>query len=338
VKESYLYNKLPEKKVQCQTCSHFCIIPSKKRGICGVRENQEGKLYSLNYGKIAACNIDPIEKKPLFHFLPGTHSLSIATVGCNFKCANCQNYDLSQAPQISYEIIGEEVPPEEIVKMAQRNKLQSISYTYTEPTIFLEYALDIMKIAKRGGLRNVWVSNGFMSDKTLKLISPYLNAVNLDLKSFSDNFYLEYCGGRLDPVLNNLIEIKKKGIWLEITTLIIPSLNDGANNLKKIASFIKEELGSETPWHITQFCGSISWKLKTIPDTSKETLESAWKIGKEAGLKYVYTGNIPELESENTFCPKCEALVINRKGYTIRRHDENGKCRECKEDLNLILK
>ena len=338
MKECFLYKKLSEKKVRCQNCSHYCVILPGRRGICGVRENIDGKLYALNYKKVVALNIDPIEKKPFFHFLPGTYSLSLATVGCNFKCFSCQNFDISQMPQTSGQIIGEEIEPEEVVKLALKNKLLSISYTYTEPTIFLEYALEIMKIAKEKGLKNNWVTNGFMSKEAFDLVSPYLDAANVDLKSFSDKFYLKYCGGRLKPVLDTLVRLKNKGIWVEVTTLVIPTLNDDIKNLKKTAEFIKKELGSDTPWHVTQFCGKISWKLQHIEDTPVETLKRAYEIGKKAGLKYVYTGNVPGLPTEDTFCPKCGALVIDRTGYIIHRHDKNGKCPKCGQDINLILK
>ena len=347
LKEVYLYKKLKENKVQCQTCSHYCLISENQKGICGVRVNTGGKLYSLVYGKACAANIDPIEKKPFFHFLPNSQSLSIAAVGCNFRCDNCQNYDISQAPkindisqtsEINDLIFGEELLPKEIVEMALRNNLPSISYTYTEPTIFLEYALDTMKIAKKKSLKNAWVTNGFMSEEAFDLVSPYLDAANVDLKSFSDEFYQKHCGGRLKPVLDTLVRMKKNKIWIEIATLVIPGLNDSTDVFKKIAQFIKENLGTETPWHVTQFCGAISWKLQRLPDTPVETLKKAYEIGKKAGLRYVYTGNVPGISSEDTFCPKCNALAIDRNGYVIHRYDKNGKCPKCKEDLNLILK
>ena len=292
MKEVYLYKKLSNKRVQCQNCAHYCIIGHGKRGICSVRENRNGKLYSLVYGKAVALNIDPIEKKPFYHFLPGTNSLSIATVGCNFKCLNCQNYGISQMPQENNEISGEDLPPEKIVEIALKNNLPSISYTYTEPAIFSEYALDIMKLARKKGLKNIWVSNGFWSKELFDLISPYLDAANIDLKSFEDDFYIKYCGGKLKPVLDILKRLKDKKIWLEITTLVIPFLNDKEKIFKSIANFIKNELGKETPWHISRFSGAISWKLQDFPDTPIETLKKAQEIGKKAGLKYVYIGNI----------------------------------------------
>ena len=338
MKEALLYKKLKDRKVQCQNCGHYCFIFPEKRGICGVRENIDGKLYSLNYGKAIALNIDPIEKKPFFHFLPGSHSLSIATVGCNFSCLNCQNWDISQGFKKKKEVPGERILPKNIIELAKKNKVPSISYTYTEPAIFSEYALDTMKLAKKQGLRNNWVTNSFWSKELFGLISPYLDAANIDLKSFSDEFYAKNCGGRLQPVLDTAKRLKEKKIWVEITTLVIPTLSDSEEMFKDIANFIKKELGAETPWHVSQFSGAISWKLQGLPSTSVETLQKAWKIGKEAGLKYVYTGNVPGVPSEDTFCPKCGALAIDRTNYTIHRHDKKGKCLKCRNDLNLILK
>lgn len=336
MKEAYLYKKLADKKVQCQNCAHYCQILPGKRGICGVRENRDGKLYSLVYGKACAVHIDPIEKKPFFHFLPGSHSLSIATVGCQFRCLNCQNWQISQGPKLTGEIEGEEISPEEIVELTLKNKLPSISYTYTDPIVFSEYALDTMKLAKKQGLKNTWVTSGFLSKELFNLISPYLDATNIDLKYFSDELYLKYSGGKLQPVLDTLKRMKKKRIWVEVTTLVIPTINDSEETLKNIAKFIKNELGPETPWHVTQFSGAISWQLQNLPDTPAKTLEKAHKIGKEAGLKYVYTGNIPGLPSEDTYCPKCGAKMIERTGYFIERYDKNGKCSRCSADLNII--
>lgn len=289
MKESILYKKLPDNKVQCQTCSHYCILKENQKGICAVRENKGGKLYSLNYKKCIALNIDPIEKKPLYHFLPGTQTLSIAASGCNFKCWSCQNWQISQGPSLFNRIEGENLSPEDAVKFALKNKLPSISYTYTEPTVFLEYALETMKLAK--GLKNIWVSNGFFSKETAKLVFPCLDAINIDLKSFNDDFYRKYCGGALKPVLENLKRINKEKIWLEITTLIIPGFNDSEEEIRKIAQFIKK-LNPKIPWHISRFSGAISWKFQDIPNTSLKTLYQAEKIGKKAGLKNIHLGNI----------------------------------------------
>ena len=258
---------------------------------------------------------------------------------------NCQNWDISQGPKPAEPVLGDDLPPEEIVEMARKNNLPSISYTYSEPTIFSEYALDTMKLAKKAGLKNNWVTNGFLSKEVLEMVAPYLDAANVDLKSFSDDFYIKNCSGKLQPILDTLKRMKaaprlgsgQAKIWVEITTLVIPTLNDDEKTFKEISNFIKKELGSETPWHISQFSGAISWKLQHLPETPVETLKMAYEIGKKAGLKYVYTGNVPGLPSEDTFCPKCRALCINRTGYVINRHDKEGKCPKCNEDLNLTL-
>lgn len=292
MKEALLYKKLGQGKVQCSACNHHCVILENKRGICGVRENQNGKLYSLVYGKIIAEHIDPIEKKPLYHFLPGTFSFSIATVGCNFRCLHCQNADISQAPTMVGipTAVGTNRTPEEIVESAIKNNCPSISYTYTEPTIFVEFALDCMKLAKEKGLKNIWVSNGYMTKETLDLVSPYLDATNIDLKAFTEKFYQEVCGARLQPVLENLIDIKKRKIHLEITTLIIPGKNDSEKELKGIAEFIKKELGKDVPWHVSRFFPQ--YKMSDTPPTPIEKILQAVEIGKKAGLNHVYAGNI----------------------------------------------
>jgi len=337
MKEAYLYEKLKNHNVRCLNCSHYCHLSPDQKGICGVRQNIDGKLYSLNYGQVVALNIDPIEKKPLFHFLPGSLSLSLAAVGCNFKCLACQNWKISQAGHLISPINwGEDIAPEEIVKIALKNNIPSISYTYTEPTVFLEYALDTMKLAKEKGLKNIWVSNGYMSPEALELISPYLDATNIDLKGFNLAFYRKNCSATLEPVLNNLIAIKKKKIWLEITTLVIPGLNDDEESLKGIAQFIAQKLGRNTPWHISQFSGTISWKLQHIEDTPVETLEKAYQLGRQAGLHYVYIGNVFGEEHKNTYCPKCGTLVIGRQGYYITRKDVDGHCPNCHYNLYII--
>ncbi|HUT96431.1 MAG TPA: AmmeMemoRadiSam system radical SAM enzyme [Candidatus Paceibacterota bacterium] len=289
MKEALLYKKLGGSKVQCNACNHKCVILDKKRGICKVRENRNGKLYSLVYGKIIAEHIDPIEKKPLYHFLPGTFSLSFATAGCNFRCLHCQNADISQVPTAG-SVGGKTLIPEQIVQDALDGKCPSISYTYAEPTIFVEFALDCMKLAHKKGLKNIWVSNGYMTKETLDLIEAYLDAINIDLKAFTEEFYQEICGARLKPVLENLVDIKKRKIHLEITTLIIPGKNDSEQELKNIAEFIKKELGDEIPWHVSRFFPQ--YKLSDIPFTPVEKIYQAVEIGKKMGLKYVYPGNV----------------------------------------------
>lgn len=328
------YEKL-DSFVHCFLCSHHCKIAEGKRGICGVRENIGGTLHTLVYGKLIANAVDPIEKKPLFHFLPGSRAYSIATVGCNFRCLNCQNYDISQMPKPQKPVLGKEVSPEEVVEAAKLYNCESIAYTYTEPTIFFEYAYETAKLAKKEGLKNVFVSNGYISEEALKTIAPYLDANNIDLKSFSDDFYREVCGARLDPVLDTIRLHKELDIWIEITTLVIPSLNDSEENFRKIAEFIKN-LDEGIPWHVSRFYPA--YRLLNLPPTPVEVLEKARRIGLETGLKFVYQGNVPG-EGENTYCPVCGKLLIQRQGYDIRLYElKKSKCPQCGTKINGVWK
>jgi pyruvate formate lyase activating enzyme len=326
--EAMFYEKLDKGLVNCNLCSHRCRkIADSKRGICGVRENRDGTLYSLVYGKPVARSVDPIEKKPLFNFLPGSSTYSVATVGCNFRCDNCQNYDISQLPRVRGTIVGEEVFPKEIVLAAKLNNCKSIAYTYSEPTIFFEYALDIAKLAHKEGLKNVFVTNGYITPEALQSIAPYLDAANIDLKSFSDEFYRKNCKARLEPVLKSIKLHKSLGIWIEITTLIIPTLNDSEKELRKIAEFIKE-VDEDIPWHITQF--HPTYQLIEKPITPVTTLRKARQIGIDAGLRYVYEGNVLGENGENTYCPKCQKMLIHRRGYQILENNiKNSKCSHC---------
>ena len=300
-------------------------------GKCGVRENRGGKLWSLVYGKLIADHIDPVEKKPLFHFLPGTSSYSIATAGCNFECRFCQNADISQSPRIYGGVYGRSVSAEEIVDRAQKEGCSSISYTYTEPTIFMEYALDAAILAKRRGLENIFVTNGYMTEEALDAAAPFLGAANVDLKSFSDEFYSEYCGARLKPVLKNLEKIKRKGIWLEVTTLVIPGLNDSEAELQEIAQFLAG-LSPEIPWHVSRF--HPAYNLGDRGPTPVETLKKARQIGIKAGLRYVYTGNVPGDMGENTFCHSCGAELVSRMGYSIKKKGlKQGACAICQTPM-----
>ncbi len=329
------YKKIKDDLIQCRLCNHFCTIENKAIGNCGVRQNIGGKLYSLVYGRPAVINIDPIEKKPLSHFLPGSQVFSIGTIGCNFRCLNCLNHDISQAKEINDTMIFRK--PEEIVALAVESGCQSIAYTYNEPTVFTEYALDIMQLAKKNGLKNVWVSNGFMSNDCLEAITPYLDAVSIDLKFINEESYQKVCGASVQPVLDNLIYFKKHNIHIEVITLVIPTLSDQAEMFTKIAKFIKQELGVETPWHLSSFSPAISWQLKSLPNTSLKTLDTAYEIGEKAGLKYIYLGNVHNDQRTNTFCPKCNALVIERIGYGVTRFNKNGSCPKCKQNLNIVL-
>ena len=344
MKRCVLYKKLAGDKIQCLACNHFCKISEGHVGICGVRQNKDGKLNLLVYGKAIGVGIDPIEKKPFYHFLPGSFAYSLGTFGCNFRCGNCQNFEISQILGLKgrvkkYDKIswGEQLPPEEIVKRAKENNCKSIAYTYNEPTIWAEYALDTMKLARKSGLKNVWVSNGFMSRETLDLITPYLDAINIDIKSFDEKFYMSNCAAKLAPVLENCQRIVKKKIWLEITTLVIPTLSDNEKMLTKLAKFIKDKLGDFVPWHLSAFSGSISWKLQDVPDTTIKQLTTAYKIGKKQGLKYIYIGNVQTKDFENTLCPKCKKIIFQRIGYNIYTPEISGQCPNCKNKIEGIF-
>ena len=327
--EAYLYKPLNEKKVKCNLCNHRCVIKNGRRGICGVRENQEGTLKTLVYGKLIASNIDPIEKKPLFHFFPGSLSYSIATVGCNFKCLFCQNADIAQMPSDhDGMIMGNYFTPENVVEAAVKGNCKSIAYTYTEPTIYFEFAFDTAKLAHAKGIKNVFVTNGYMTSEALQMISPYLDAANVDLKAFNASFYKDVVKARLEPVKETLKLMKSLGIFVEVTTLLVPGLNDDKHELEMLAEFIANSLGSETPWHISRF--HPTYKLLDRPSTPLETLIMAREIGIKSGLKYVYTGNVPGDDGENTFCYKCKNMLIDRWGFYVRKNlIENGKCAHC---------
>jgi len=327
MKEAMFYKKLSGNKVKCYLCAHHCLIPNEGKGICGVRKNQDGKLYTLVYNRIIAKHNDPIEKKPLYHFYPGSFSFSIATVGCNFHCLFCQNADISQMPRDDKKIIGLETTPEEIVADAIAQRAKSISYTYTEPTIYFELAYETAQIAVKKGLKNVFVSNGYMSEEALETIKPYLHAANIDLKSFRDKFYKEICGAKLQPVLDTITRLIKMGIWVEVTTLIIPTVNDSEEELREIARWLYQ-LDPDIPWHVSRFYPT--YRFTHVPSTSIGTVRRAREIGLEEGLHYVYTGNAPGDEGENTYCHNCGKLIIERYGYTITTYNIiEGKCKYC---------
>ncbi|MCJ7666288.1 MAG: AmmeMemoRadiSam system radical SAM enzyme [Actinobacteria bacterium] len=334
MREAYLYTKLKNLKVRCDLCNHRCMIKEGERGKCCVRENIKGKLYSLVYRKLISENIDPIEKKPLFHFHPGSYSLSIATVGCNFKCFFCQNHQISQMPCESGKIEGRDISPEDIVEYALKYKCKSISYTYTEPTIYFEYAYDIAKLASSHNIKNIFVTNGFMTKECLGMIEPFLDAANIDLKSFSNKTYVEKIGGRLRPVLDNIIAMKEAGIWIEVTTLIIPGINSSRKELKGIADFLAD-VDKTIPWHISAY--SPQYK-SDLPATGVGIIKDATEIGKKAGLKYVYGGNIGNGRYENTICNGCDETIIERIGFTVvNNHLEKGKCSHCGEAVDGVF-
>lgn len=335
IHEALLYEKEAENRVRCGLCAHRCRIDPGARGICGVRENRKGTLQSLIYGSILAENVDPIEKKPFFHFLPGSRSFSIAAAGCNFRCSFCQNHDISQMPRERGQIAGRETTPEEVVERALRSGSQSIAYTYTEPTVGFEFAYATAGIARESGIKNVFVTNGYMTPEMLELIAPRLDAANVDLKAFRDDFYRKECGARLEPVLDSLRKMKDLGIWVEVTTLLIPGLNDEVEELGELAAFIVS-LGAETPWHVSRF--HPQYRMTERPPTPASAIHRAAEIGRSAGLKYVYCGNLPGDAGENTFCAGCSRLLIGRSGFSVERLELKGSaCPDCGTPLDGIF-
>jgi len=306
MKEALFYKVLKDNKVQCELCPHKCTIPEEKSGFCKVRQNIKGKLFSLVYGKSIATSIDPIEKKPLYHFLPGSFSMSVATVGCNLKCEHCQNWEISQ-PR---EIIGENIEPKEIVKLALENECKSISYTYTEPTIFYEYMIETAKLAKKAGIKNVIVSNGYINEKPLKKLLLYIDAANIDLKSFNPDFYKDVCKAKLEPVLNTIKLIASSPALLEITNLIIPEKNDNLDEIKDMCNWIIENIGNNAPLHFSAFYPQH--KMLSTNPTPPDTLFKAYEIAKKTGINYIYLGNIQSDKGSNTLCPKCNSVLIER--------------------------
>lgn len=327
MREALLYTSDEKGEVTCGLCRHTCHIQNGHRGLCGVRENRDGRLFTLVYRKLVAAHVDPIEKKPLFHVLPGTLSYSIATAGCNFACSFCQNSDISQIPP-SGTVTGRRVEPGDVVAAALESGCRSIAYTYTEPTIFFEYALDTATLAHDKGLKNIFVSNGYMSERAVDLIADVLDAANIDLKGFTDGFYRKHCGARLEQVKSSLRYLKRKGVFLEVTTLVIPGLNDDPNELRSLARFIAGELGPETPWHISRF--HPTYRLTDRGPTPVDTLDTARAIGFEEGLVHVYTGNVPGHPGENTVCRSCGKTILERRGYLVVQNNiSNGRCVFC---------
>ena len=329
-KEALFYQKLDNKKVQCNLCPRGCLIPNGKRGFCMVRENRGGVLYALSYAKPVAINIDPIEKKPLFHFLPGTTAFSIATAGCNLRCKFCQNWEISQRSPDEVEFVYTE--PQELVQKAAASGAPTIAYTYTEPTIFYEYMLEVAKLARQAGLKNVMHSSGYINEEPLKELAKYLDAANIDLKGFTDDYYIKMTEGTLQPVLNTLKVLKREGVYVEITNLILPGYNDDDDSLIKMCMWIKDNLGENTPVHFSRF--QPMYKLTSLIPTPVDALERAVKIAHDCGLKYAYIGNLPTNPAENTYCPKCKKIIIERKGYFVLQNNiENGRCKFCQEEI-----
>ena len=327
--DAYLYESFKDTTVKCNLCNHRCVIKDGLRGICGVRENRGGTLETRVYGRVIARHIDPIEKKPLYHFLPGSLSYSIATVGCNFKCRFCQNADIAQMPSDrNGMIVGDVSAPADVVHEALQGNCKTIAYTYTEPTVYFEFAYDTAKLAHEKGIQNVFVTNGYMTGEALEMISPYLDAANVDLKAFTEDFYKTYCQARLAPVKETLGRMKSLGIFVEVTTLLIPGLNDDRKELEALAVFLSDSLGVDTPWHISRF--HPTYRLTDRSPTPVKTLDMARKIGINAGLKYVYTGNVPGERGEKTFCSRCGEILIDRWGFNVQKNRiTNGMCPQC---------
>lgn len=327
LREAMLYEALQDQKVRCYLCNHDCRISESRFGFCSVRQNLDGKLYTHAYGKAVAANSDPIEKKPLYHFLPGTLSFSIATAGCNFRCPFCQNWQISQVSERNApELPGQELSPEDIVSQAKQGQCRSIAYTYTEPTIFYEYAYDTAKLAEEQGLSNIFITNGFMTPEALDTIRPYLDACNVDLKSFRDKFYREICRGRLEPVLESIRHMKELGIWIELTTLVVPGQNDSTEELRDMAQFITS-VDKNIPWHLSRF--HPSYQYGDSAPTPLDTLRMAHNIGKDEGLKFVYIGNVAG-ENLDTVCPFCQEILIRRGPFRVLENRiEHGRCPSC---------
>ena len=329
LKRAVLWEPAEQKKVRCKLCSWRCLIMEGKLGRCAVRKNVGGVLYSLNYYKVCSANVDPIEKKPLFHFQPGSQSFSIAAMGCNLQCDFCQNWQISQAAAEQGTIDGEAISPEQIIQGAVRTGCKSISYTYTEPTVFMELCSDCGRLAKEKGLKNVFVSNGYMTYEAIDFAKDWLDAINVDLKAFTEDYYRRLCKARLQPVLDTIKYIARQTkIWMEITTLLLPGENDSEDELKRLTEFLVSDVGPDFPWHVSRF--HPQYKCLDSEPTPLASLERACEIGKAAGLRHVYVGNVPGAKSESTFCYKCGKLLIDRVGYRIgANHIADSRCQSC---------
>ncbi len=326
-REAMLYERLSGGRVRCNLCHHQCVISDGKRGVCQVRENRGQTLFTLVYGRAIAQHVDAVEKKPLFHFFPGSSAYSIGTPGCNFRCRWCQNWEISQTPCEQHLIAGQELRPEQIVAAAQRAGSRSIAYTYTEPTIFFEYAYETARRARAAGIANVFVTNGYLSRQALETFQPLLDAANMDLKAFRDETYRNYTGARLQPVLDTMKRMKQLGVWLEVTTLVVPGINDDPQELRDAADFVAQELGVATPWHISRFFPD--YQMTAVPPTPVATLRRAEQIGRDAGLQYVYVGNVRE--DADTYCHACGELLIRRALMAVseNRVQLESRCPRC---------
>jgi len=321
--QAKFYDKLSNGMVQCGLCPNRCILAKEQIGLCKARKNIDGELYSLNYGNVAAQHVDPIEKKPFFHFLPGANAYSISTTGCNMRCSFCQNWNISQV--FPWEVQTTKMTPEQVVDDALNNGSEIIAFTYNEPIVYYEYVFDVAKLAKEKGLKTVIVSNGYINPEPLKALLPYIDAYKVDLKAFKEEFYTKFTGGHLAPVLETIKTIKNSGVWLEIVNLLIPGENDSEQEIRDMAKWIKENVGDDVPLHFSAF--HPEYKLQDLPPTPPETLIKARQIAMSEGLKFVYTGNIIYPEGETTYCPNSKQIAIQRQGYMISQNNlVDGKC------------
>lgn len=333
IKEGVLYDELPGKKVKCNICSHRCTISEGKTGICRTRQNREGKIYTLIYNIVSSEAVDPIEKKPLYHFLPGTLSYSLGTIGCNFRCQHCQNWNISQASPVDSHTF--EITPETAIKRALASGSKSIAWTYNEPAIWHEYTFDSAVLAKEAGLKTIYVTNGYITPEALRRMAPYLDAFRVDIKSFSEDFYKKTCGARLAPVLESTKLAKELGMHVETITLIIPTKNDSKEEITHIVRWVHDNLGEDTPMHFTRF--HPMYKMDSLYPTPIETLEMAYDIAKNEGMRFVYLGNVAGHKYENTYCPKCNTLLIDRNGFRVSRiNTMDGKCPDCGEEIPIV--
>ena len=329
-REALYYEKIDEQTVQCELCPRRCLLMEGMRGFCRVRQSEGGKLYTLVYGNPCSYHIDPVEKKPIYHMLPATSALSIATAGCNLRCKFCQNWTISQRPPEETDNV--QMSPQEVVDLAVKNGCSSIAYTYSEPIIFYEYMLDTAKLARKRGLKNIMVTAGYINEEPLRELCKYIDAANVDLKGYDEKYLRKVCGQELGPLLKALEIFKEEGVWLEITNLIVPTLNDDIQTIKKMCIWIRDNLGPETPLHFSRF--TPRYKLKNLYLTPVSTLEKAKEVAESVGLKYVYIGNAPGHPAEHTFCPDCKAVLIERIGYSIKQNNIiGGKCKFCNRPI-----
>lgn len=333
IKEGVLYDQLPDNKVKCHVCSHSCTIGEGKFGVCRTRQNKNGKLYTLIYNTVSSEAVDPIEKKPLYHFLPGTLSYSLGTIGCNFRCMHCQNWNISQVTL--EEAYTKEITPQEAIKRAQATGCESIAWTYNEPAIWHEYTYDSAVLAKNAGLKTIYVTNGYITKEALRRIAPYLDAFRVDIKSFSEDFYRKICGAQLAPVLESTKLAKELGMHIETITLVIPTKNDSPEEITQIARWVHDNIGEDTPMHFTRF--HPMYRMDDLYPTPVETLEMAYDIARKEGMRFVYLGNVMGHRYENTYCPKCNALLIDRAGFRVSAIKiKDGKCPRCGEGIAII--